>query len=227
MHKFSMPDWATARVTKRQGKPLAHTDVAPDKTALLVVDMQNYFLEPGAPGEVGNARGIVQNINRLADALRRNGGLVVWVRTLFTPEALEALPNFHNVLLTPEFKEIRSAALAEDAHLSQIWPELDVHESDLISRKTRYSAFIQGASDLEAELHKRQIEAVLIAGTTTNTCCETTARDAMMVNFRTTMVSDCNASPRDEEHASALINFYVQFGDVTTSDEFISRFPAA
>lgn len=224
MHDFEMPQWAVDRVLARQGKALAHRDVAPERTALVVIDMQNHFLEPGAGGETPPARNIVPAINRAAAALRRAGGLVVWVRTLFTDGALHTIPHFHRTLLTPERFEARCAALGEEAHGSKLWPELDVGDGDLVVGKTRYSAFIQGASDLDGILRARGIEAVLVAGTMTNACCESTARDAMMLNYRTTMIHDANASLRDDEHAAALVNFYLFFGDVTDVSELETRF---
>ncbi|WP_346899701.1 isochorismatase family cysteine hydrolase [uncultured Roseibium sp.] len=215
MHEFEMPQWAIDRVSARQGKRLVHEDVEARRTALVVIDMQNHFLAPGAGGETPPAREIVPAVNRLASSLRDAGGVVVWVRTLFTEAALMTIPHFHSTLLTPDRFEARCAALAEEADGSALWPALDVRDGDLIVRKTRYSAFIQGASDLDAILRAKGIEAVLIAGTMTNACCESSARDAMMLNYRTTMVHDACASLRDDEHAAALINFYLFFGDVT------------
>ena len=89
--------------------------------------------------------------------------------------------------------------------------------------KTRYSAFIQGSSNLEVQLRQRAITAVWIGGTSTNTCCESTARDAMLLNFRTTMVSDANADHTDAEHNATLISFCINFGDVASTDDLIAR----
>lgn len=225
MHKFQIPAWAVERVVARQGRAVAHADVAPAATALVVVDMQNHFVAPGAPAEVPEAREIVSNINRLATALRAAGGLVVWIRTLYTEEALATVPHFHRVLLKPEVFAARSASLAEDAAGSALWPALDVREEDLVVGKTRYSAFVEGTSDLHARLKERGIEALLIAGTLTNACCESTARDAMMLNYRTTMVSDANAALSDEEHAWGLVNFHLCFGDVAATDDLVARWP--
>lgn len=224
MHDFEMPGWATDRVLARQGQRLAHQDVPADRTALVVIDMQNHFLAPGAGGETPPARDIVPNINRAAAALREAGGLVVWIRTLFNDGALRTIPHFHHTLLTPDRFAARSTSLAEDAPGSALWPLLDVREGDLVTGKTRYSAFIQGASDLDGILRARGIAAVLIAGTMTNACCESSARDAMMLNYRTTMVHDACASLRDDEHAAALTSFYMFFGDVTDVAELEQRY---
>jgi ureidoacrylate peracid hydrolase len=71
---------------------------------------------------------------------------------------------------------------------------------------------------LEAQLRARGIDTVLVTGTVTNICCESTARDAMMRNFRTIMVTDANAAMSDEMHNASLIAFYVRFGDIMSTD---------
>ena len=62
---------------------------------------------------------------------------------------------------------------------------------------------------------------MLITGTVTNVCCESSARDAMMMNFKTLMVTDGNAAANDAEHNASLAAFYLTFGDVMTTDELI------
>jgi len=218
-----IPDHIRKRVIERQGRWNVHDDVPPEQTAFVVVDMQNYFMAPGQQVEVPEAREIVPNVNRLADALRRAGGHVVWVRTVSNAESLRDWSHFHRVLNTPERSARRVVALEPDAFGAQLWSGLDVRVTDLQIEKTRYSAFIQGASQLESELRQRGITAVWIGGTTTNTCCECTARDAMLLDFRTTMVSDCNADHTEEEHAATLIAFCSKFGDVASSGDLIAR----
>lgn len=224
IHPFEMPAWAQERILARQGSALVFGDRPATSTALVVVDMQNYFLDPASGASVPNARAIVPNINRLAQALRAAGGRVVWIRTLFTGEALETIPHFHHELLTRDRFETRCAALDREAEGSQLWPELDVQPQDMIVEKTRYSGMIHGAGDMEEQLRAAGIDTLLVTGTMTNACCESTARDAMMRNFRTTMVHDGCASIRDDEHAFALIHFALFFGDVTGTDELVNRF---
>jgi ureidoacrylate peracid hydrolase len=89
--------------------------------------------------------------------------------------------------------------------------------------KNRYSALIQGSSQLERQLRGMGIDTVLIAGTKTNVCCESTARDAMMLDFKVVMVEDCCAALSDDEHRSALENVIQQFGDVMTASEVLAR----
>jgi ureidoacrylate peracid hydrolase len=63
----------------------------------------------------------------------------------------------------------------------------------------------------------------MITGTATNVCCESTARDAMMLDYEVIMVSDGTAALTDEEHAAALNTFMLFFGDVMSTDETIAR----
>ena len=97
-----------------------------------------------------------------------------------------------------------------------------VMPEDEIVLKHRFSAFIQGSSDLAERLRAQGFEYVLILGTVTTVCCESSARDAMMLNFKTVMVSDGNSARTDQEHAATLASFYVTFGDVMTTDETIA-----
>jgi ureidoacrylate peracid hydrolase len=107
-----------------------------------------------------------------------------------------------------------------------VYPKLEALPTDLRVKKVKYSAFIAGSSDIDAQLKSRGIETLLITGTVTNVCCESTARDAMMLDYRVIMLSDGNASLTDEEHAASLNNFQIFFGDVLTSDEAIARLAA-
>lgn len=224
MHKIEIPQRVMDRAFRRQGRRHAHEDVPAKQTALVVVDMQNYFMAPGQQVEILTAREIVPNVNRLAQAVRHAGGTVVWIRTIADPTAFLGWSHFHEIMNTPERNARRTEALTDGAFGSKLWPGLDVQSSDLVVTKTRYSAFIQGSSNIEKLLRERNITSVLIAGTTTNTCCESSARDAMMRDFRTTMVSDANAAEHDAEHNASLTSFLNNFGDVATCDEIIARF---
>jgi nicotinamidase-related amidase len=223
MHKTLIPQYIRDRVIQRQGRWNVHDDVPAQKTALVVVDMQNYFMAPGQQVEVPEAREIVPNVNRLADALRHAGGTVVWVRTVSNDDSFKNWSHFHDVLNTPQRRAKRAEALADGAFGAELWHELDVRPEDLMVQKTRYSAFIRGSSNIEENLRQRGVTAVWIGGTTTNTCCECTARDAMLLDFRTTMVTDANADHTDEEHNATLVAFCSKFGDIATTDELIAR----
>lgn len=222
MHKIAIPDWAVAHVTAKRGKSHIFEDLEPRKTALLVVDLQKgYMMEAVAHNLIETALEIVPNVNRIAAALRGAGGLVVWIKNTVCPDSLVSWSVFHQAMSTAEGRDRRVASMTAGAIGHQLWPELDVLPGDEIVEKTRFSAFIQGASGLEATLRGRGIDTVIITGTVTNVCCESTARDAMMRNFKTLMISDANAARTDAEHNASLTAFYVTFGDVMTTDEVI------
>ncbi len=228
MHEFALSKSDKDLIVKRRGRLHAFETLDPSRTALLVVDMQNAFvMEDVAHAWVPEAASIVPNINALAAALRGAGGTVVWIKNTFTEESLESWSHFHNQLWAPGRKEKRIAAMSEGTLGHQIYEGLEVQPKDLEVRKTRYSAFIQGSSDLETVLRQRGVDTVVVTGTATNVCCESTARDAMMLNFRTIMVSDANAANSDEAHQASLASFCAIFGDVRSTAEVIDLIAAA
>lgn len=222
MHNYVVPDSVKNRVISRMGKLLAHDTIEAAQTALVVVDMQNYFCAPGFPHEVPMAREVVPNINRLADAVRAAGGTVVWVQTTATG-AFEHWRNYTTRMLTPERQNTRIAELSEEAEGFKLFPGLELKARDLRVKKIKYSAFGAGSSDIDSQLRACGIDTILVAGTATNVCCESTARDAMMLDYKAIMVSDGTAAFTEEEHAGALNTFMMFFGDVMSTDDAIRR----
>ena len=92
---------------------------------------------------------------------------------------------------------------------------------DEIVKKYRYSGFLPGTSDLAQRVRARGCDTVVIAGTLTNVCCESSARDAMMRGFRVLVVSDANATRNDDEHVASLVAIHQVFGDVRTTDDIL------
>ena len=226
MHRYVMPAQVKDRVLSRMGRPYAEETVEAARTALLVVDMQNYFVAPGFPAEVPMAREIVPDINRLAKALRAAGGTVVWIQTT-KAGVMDHWRNFQTRMLTPERQEARLAGLDEASDGYKVFPALEVAKGDVIVKKIKYSAFTANSSDIDTRLKARGVDTVLIAGTLTNVCCESTARDAMLLDYRVVMLSDANATLTDEEHAATLNTFAMFFGDVLSVDEALTRITPA
>lgn len=217
MHNSHIPPEVVARVVKRRGKEHVHEDIMPSKTALIVVDMQNAFMPlPVAHAPCEMAPKIVPQINRLAQSVRETGGIVVWIQTACTPGDKITWSNAHNIV-SHERALMRFAALERGSEGYALYPEMDAKPDDLYVEKHRFSAFIQNSSDLDALLREHGVDTVLITGTVTNVCCESTARDAMMLNYKVIMVSDCNAAENDEEHNASLRAVYLTFGDVMDS----------
>jgi nicotinamidase-related amidase len=224
MHPFTIAPAIAARVAARCGTPHPFARLDPQRTALVVIDMQNGFLrEDLSHAYCAMAQHVVPAVNRLAAALRDAGGTVFWVQNTFDARC-ETEWSVMQEMATPEARARRAAAMSEGTEGHRLWPGLDVREGDAMVPKYRYSAFIQGGSDLPARLRARGLDTVLIAGTVTNVCCESSARDAMMLNFRTVMVSDACAAVTDAEHAASLTAFHLQFGDVLTVAQCIAGF---
>ncbi len=172
MHQLSIPQSVVDRVIAKRGRELVNEGIDPAKTALVVVDMQNAFMLEGvAHALCPMAKDIVPNINRLAQAVRATGGTVVWIKTTFAPEVLKSWSVYYE-MATPESGAKRIEALTADSKGHELWSSLDVHKDDLIVEKRRYSAFIQGSSNLADVLRARGVDTVLITGTVTNVCCE-------------------------------------------------------
>ena len=226
MHHFEMPREYIDRMVERQGRPHTCESFDGPGTALVVVDMQIYFMEEGQLGAAPIAREIVPNVNRLARAVRDAGGIVVWIQNLAGHETLKSWSVAHE-RFTEDKRKVRLEGMRRDSRAFRLWPTLDVRAEDHRVVKRRYSAFIQGSSDIENVLRDNGIETIIVTGVATNVCCESTARDAMMLNYRSLMVSDGCATMTDAEHAATLGNFYLFFGDVQTTDELVARLEAS
>jgi ureidoacrylate peracid hydrolase len=220
MQTFEITPDIAEELTRRRGFLHPYERLSPRQTALVVVDMQNYFMADGEPACAPAARLIVPNVNRLAAKTREHGGLVVWIMTEAKDETPADWANLYECY-SPEAKAKRQANLGKHGSGFPLWPKLEVEPNDEAVIKTRYSAFVPGASNLDEVLRARGIDTILVTGVATNVCCESTARDGMMMGYRAVMVSDANAAFTQENHAHALRNFLVTFGDVQTTDEVL------
>ena len=226
MHNVEIPQWATELALARRGKLHVHQNLDPAKTALIVVDLQNAFMiEEVAVACVPFAVEIVSNVNKLAAAVRHTGGKVFWIKQTVDDASCLAWSEWLN-MMRPHVRDGVVRNLAPGSRGHAIYAELDVKPEDEIVEKRRFSAFVQGSCDLPHRLRAQGYDTVLITGTVTNVCCESSARDAMMLNFKTIMVSDANAARTDAEHNATLATFYAIFGDVMDTAFLIERLEA-
>jgi ureidoacrylate peracid hydrolase len=221
MHKHELPRELRERVAHRRGRMHVFDPIDPARTALLVVDMQNYFLEPGQACEIPAAREIVPNINRLARQARAAGATVVWILMTQSPETMKSWSVFYDHLNTESYGRNEMERLSAGDHGNALWHAMEPATGDLTVPKSRFSAFIQGSSDLHDILTARGIDTVIVTGTTTNTCCQTTALDAMMLDYKVIFVSDGTATRSEEQHLATLANILNVFGDVRSTDEVV------
>jgi len=226
MHSGAIAQDILDRCMARRGRIHTFETIDPARTAMLVIDLQEAFVAEGAVAEIPMARDIVPGINRINQSLREAGGLVVWIVSTYGPKPEDRWPIMYDHIFDAATGERIRAALSEGAASHAIYSLLDTRPEDPIVSKNRFSAFVGSDGRLEELLRSRGIDTVLVTGTVTSVCCESTAREAAMRNFKTLMVSDASAGRDDEEHWASLANILLGFGDVYTADETIALIKA-
>ncbi|CUU19683.1 cysteine hydrolase [Bradyrhizobium barranii] len=213
---YEMPPYVIDRVMKKRGRLRVFERFEPRETALVVIDMQKFYVSDVPP-----AVAIVPHINKLAATFRARGGHVAWVSMTAGDNGRSLWPIYHDYFFTKENAARHRDNLTAGADGHRIYPTLDVQPGDIMATKSRFSAFIPSRSDLPEKLTAAGITNVVIVGMLTNMCCETSARDAMMLDFRVVMVSDANAARFIEDHNIGFSTVFQSFGDVLTTDEVI------
>jgi isochorismate hydrolase len=168
------------------------------KCALLVVDMQNYFLPVASP--------IVDRVLSIVTACRLRN-----VRILFTRHGHRDIEKDGGLLLQWWGDCI--------LHGTRDWEIMDVltpSQTDSVIDKNRYSAFF--GTGLDEMLRAEGIEELIITGVMTNCCCETTARDAFMRDYRVFFLSDATAAADEELHLATLKNMAFAFAHVLDTE---------
>lgn len=219
---MEFPTWVTERVIARQGTLHPYKALKPAETAFVVIDLQNFFTQPGYMGECKAARATFPAVNRLANALRNAGGHVIWIQTC-SDSADTFWAHLQHDLLKPELSQKRLEQLSAQHSGFQLAAEVDAAEADTRVIKKYYSALATDSSNLHDMLQKKGIKNVLIGGTSTNVCCESTGRNAMMLNYRTIMVHDALSAFSPQEHEFSLQAWMLYFGDVLGTQDIINR----
>jgi ureidoacrylate peracid hydrolase len=190
-------------------------DIPRSNTALVVIDMQNGFLEPGGSMaqvgfDVSMCRGAVPGCRRLVDAAHQAQVPVIFTRYVYQPGYLDG------GLLTELVPQLRDVgALASGSWDAAIVDDLTPAEHDSVIDKSRYSAFY--GTRLEPLLTSLQVRSLVMCGVTTNMCVETSARDASQRDYRTYVVSDATGEVDQARHEHALQTIGFGFGWVTTT----------
>ena len=212
-HPSGLNEKVVAKVVALRGRMHAHERLEPAKTALVVIDLTR-----GAVALENGCRMIVPPINAIAGALRRAGGHVAWVTT-----AADAAIDPHLVATAgAERARLFHDMARTDDPRSRLWHELDARETDIRVTKRRFSAFFPGKCDLPDLLQARGVDTVLIAGTVTNVCCESAARDAVELGYRVVMVSDALAGHAHGLSEASLTTIFRIFGDVRPAGEILA-----
>lgn len=206
-------------MNENQPRPANHWKISRENAALVVVDMQNIWVHPRGTRYLPMSEEIIPKIKDLLAACRRSRVPVIYLYTTkrkdladvgifadLKPESHRADDPWSNFEGTP------GAEIYEGVR-----PEAD----DVVIKKFRYSGFY--GTQLENILRKLGRDAIAISGVATNVCCDSTARDGAMRDFKVIFLSDCNAAFSPEEQEATLKNFSKHFGIVMDSQEFINR----
>lgn len=211
--------------------------LAPARTAIVVVDMQNAFASKGgmfdlAGIDISGAATVTDANRRLLAAARRAGVAVIYLQMSYKPDLSDggdpSSPNYHKELgmvMMRERPELHGKLLIDNSWDWQIVDELRPELGDLIIRKSRYSGFCN--TDLEASLRARDISHLLFTGVATNICVDATARDAYSREFWPILIEDAmNHSGPDFNRQSTLWNFEHALGWVTKTKSVLDALRA-
>lgn len=199
--------------------------IEPSKTALLITDMQNVFVE-GSPVSAPEGLGVLDRLNRLA-ALCHEAGIQV----IYTAHVVR--PDHSNMGILGDIVPPVQAGLIDDGSVpGSLHAGIRMREGDILLKKPRYGAF--HGTDLELILRHKGIDTLIIGGIATNVCCETTAREAAVRDFKVLFLSDGTATfdlpdmgfgaitaQEIQRVTCSVISFF--FGEVLTVNQAIEK----
>ena len=182
-----------------------------DHAALIVVDMQNFFLDPNSPTYTCGGKAIMPNLARLIKSFRDSGWPVIYTCHVHKSDGSDA----------GIMKWWWEGMCVEGTPESLVHSAVAPCPGEKIIYKHRYSAFYN--TDLETVLRGLKIEDLVISGIMTNMCCESTARDAYYRDYRVFFMADATGSITEEMHLATLLNVAFGFAYVTTTDDIIGQ----
>ncbi len=159
-------------------------------SALLVIDLQNYFLDPTSHAFVPDGLNILAPVNKAMETFRHQKNPVFLTRFAVKPKENSCI------------KEWWGATVKEGSFESELSQKLNRKHTDIVLRKTSYSAF-KGTRLLQI-LKKQHIDSLVIGGVLTNLCCESTAREAFNEGFKVFILVDGTASYTEEMQLNSL-----------------------
>ncbi len=180
-------------------------------SALLVVDMQHFFLDAASPTFTCGGVVILPRVRRLIETFRQANRPVIFTQHVHHPDDLDSG-------IMGWWWEGRCI---EGSLESEIHPDLAPRPGEKVVLKHRYSAFYN--TDLETVLRCLKVEDVVVSGVMTNMCCESTARDAYYRDYRVFFLADGTGSINEEMHIASLLNLAFGFAYVTTSDAIVAQ----
>lgn len=197
--------------------------VDPQRMALINVDMQNCFVQD-SPIAAPDGLDLLARINQLAAVCRAAG-----IPVIHTSHVLR--PDGSNMGLLAELAPVKAGIINRGAPSAALHKDLVVDPRDILLEKPRFGAFY--GTDLDMILRTRGIDTVIIAGIATNVCCETTAREAMVRDFRVFFLSDGtttfgmgDVTGADLQKAT-LATLGLVFAHILTLDEMVEQIQRA
>jgi ureidoacrylate peracid hydrolase len=188
-------------------------------TALIVVDMQNIWVHPRGARYLPMSEDIVPKVQDLLRFCRSNQVPVIYLHTTKRKDLADVgifadiKPQTHDA--DDEWSNFEGSPGAE------FYDPVKPTESDILVKKFRYSGFY--GTQLENLLRALGRDTIAITGVATNVCCDSTARDGAMRDFKVLFLSDCNASFTQDEQEAALRNFDKHFGVVMDSKTLMAK----
>jgi len=227
-----LPYLAYESVTKRMGEEMelilsgTGINIDPSCTAIIVIDMQNDFVDPeGALAQrgarVSAMRGIIPPLVQFLDRARQQKIPVIFIQTVRVED--DVSPSLLNHW---QRTNVTTRACEEGGWGAEIIPELKPQIDDIVCRKTRYSAFV--GTELDAILRRLGISTLVITGVSTNVCAESTWRHGFMLNYFIIVPEDLVACASELRfHEMALENLKRYFGVGTTSETLVKAWDGA
>jgi len=181
-----------------------------EKSALLVIDMQKFFLDSKSPTYTCGGKAVLPVIKKLINCFRNQNLYIIYTKHIHHPD------NLDSGIMGWWWEGM----CIENTPESEIHPDIRPLENEKIVTKHRYSAFYN--TDLETVLRCLKVEDLVISGIMTNMCCESTARDAYYRDYRVFFLADATGSINEEMHIASLLNLAFGFAFVTTTDNIIN-----
>ena len=186
-----------------------HADIPfrPEKAALLVLDLQDYFLLESSHAFIPSASAILPGINKLIAAFISANYPLMYTRHINTPEDAGMMSKWWRDLIDPQTAYNQNITMAHIPNTFHI-------------NKTQYDAFHK--TSLENTLHELKIEQVVICGVMTHLCCETTARSAFVRGFEVFFTVDGTATYNEELHRASLLTLSHGFAIPALIEELLA-----
>jgi nicotinamidase-related amidase len=181
------------------------------KSALLVIDMQNFFLDRKSPTFTCGGLAILPNVKKLIASFRKAKRPVIYTVHIHHPR------GFDEGIMGWWWE----GSCIEGTKESEVYPEIAPWKNEKIIYKHRYSAFYN--ADLEIILRGLKIEDLVITGVMTNLCCESTTRDAYFRDYRVFFLADATGTVTEEMHLATLLNVAYGFAYVTKTEQIIKQ----